>query len=86
MTDTETENRIVALEGQVQALRTALLSIPALLRATEPSDLQNVLAKSVQLAAEAEMPLPEEVSATAFQKELLTIAAWLREDLETNQT
>tara|TARA_R100000789_G_C2974241_1_gene141602 strand:+ start:488 stop:745 length:258 start_codon:yes stop_codon:yes gene_type:complete len=84
MSDTEFENRILALEGQVQALRHALLSIPALLRGTGPCDLQSVLAKSVQLGAEGQMPLPDEIVATAFQKELLTIAAWLREDLETN--
>lgn len=84
MTDTEAENRIVALEGQLQALRLALLSIPALLRETEPYDLQNVLANSVQLEAESQMPLPDEIGATAYQKELKTIVEWLREDLETN--
>lgn len=84
MSDTEFENRILALEGQVQALRHALLSIPALLRGTGPCDLQSVLAKSVQLEAEGQMPLPDEIVATAFQKELLTIVAWLREDFETD--
>jgi hypothetical protein len=84
MTDTETEKRIVALEGQVQALRLVLLSIPALLRATEPCDLQIVLANSVQIEAEGQMPLPDEIGTKAYQKELLTMTAWLRADLEAN--
>ncbi len=86
MTDTKLENRILELEGKIDGMKVALLSISDLLQSVEPRELQRALLTGMDLAARAQMPLPSEIRETAFHTTLTEFAISLEARLEPDQT
>lgn len=91
MTGTNTEERLAAFEqktqmlaGQIEALEISLSACVALLRGTDPCDLQIALARELAVLAGAHTPLPDEHHTRGFHQTLTAIAGNLKTDLEEN--
>lgn len=85
MTGTNTEERLAALEwqvqhlqGRLQSLQFALLNAAELLRETDPSLLQTALAKALEPHFALTTPLPDEPYLTGQHHELRQIVERLR--------
>lgn len=86
MMDTNTEQRLAALErqvlrlaGQLAAHQIALLNACELLRENAPSSLQIALAKAIDPAMPAEKPKPDDLYGQALHAELRDLADGLRQ-------